>query len=230
MANRGKVLVVDDEPTILELFKEYLVDRGLEVITAAGGAEALECLQQDKPDVVLLDMRMPDMDGIETLKRIRAVSVRIPVLMVSASDDLTAAREAIALGAFDYTLKPVDWDYLGRALDKMLSDVAPTIEPGLGVGIEAAVSSQALMYDLALEVFRVARSFSPVARESLGSPLEQAALPLVQRVGDKAESIRALNQIRSLLRFAKDLGDISDDEHRRLESHVARARRAVGLG
>src|SRR5262249_45875499 len=137
MANRGKVLVVDDEPTILELFKEYLVDRGLEVITAAGGAEALECLQQDKPAVVLLDMRMPDMDGIETLKRIRAVSVRIPVLMVSASDDLTAAREAIALGAFDYTLKPVDWDYLGRALDKMLSDVAPTIEPGLGVGIEA---------------------------------------------------------------------------------------------
>src|SRR5262249_12291048 len=180
MAKRGKVLVVDDEPTILELFKEYLADQGLEVITAAGVAEALERLEHDQPDRVVVDMRMPEMDGIETLKRIRALSVRVPVLMVSANDDLAAAKEAIALGAVDYTLKPVDWEYLGRALDKMLSDVGPSIEPGFGVGGEGTMSSQALLYDLALEVFRVARNFSPVARASLGSPLEQAALPLVQ--------------------------------------------------
>jgi CheY-like chemotaxis protein len=229
MLKRSKVLVVDDEPTIVEVFKEYLTDQGLDVATASSGAEALERLDKDKPDAVFLDMRMPEMDGIETLKRIRAVNLRVPVLMVSANDDLIAAKEAIGLGAFDYTLKPVDFDYLRRALDKMLATAAPVIEHGL-LGGEPVASPQVLLYDLALDVFRVARAFSPMARESLGIALEQAALGLVQRAGDKNESVRALNQIRSLLRFAKDLGDMGDEAHRSLESHVTRARRAIGLG
>jgi CheY-like chemotaxis protein len=227
MRKRGKILVVDDEPAILDLFREYLVDQGLEVVTAQSGPEALDRLGTDKPDLMFLDMRMPGMDGIEALKRVRAINLRIPVLMISANDDLAAVKEAIGLGAFDYTLKPVDFAYLGRALDKMLLSLGPTMEHG--IGIEPVASPQGMLYDLALEVFRVTRSWPASSRETLGTAIEQVALGMVQRAGEKGENVRALNHIRSLLRFAKDLGDIPDDTHRMLESHITRARRSVGL-
>ena len=94
-----------------------------------------------------------------------------------------------------------------------------------------AGSAHGLLYDLALEVFRTTRTLSASARESIAPALESAALSLVQRGGggDKAETVRTLNVIRSLLRFAKDLGDITDETHRSLESHMAKARRSVGL-
>ena len=229
MIKRGKVLVIDDEPSIVELFTDYLNGQGFDVISAGGGEEGLDRLRLDGPDIVLLDMRMPGLDGLETLRRIRKVNVRVPVLMVSGNDDIAAAKEAIALGAFDYTLKPVDFNYLGRALDKMLAIVVSSTEPGL-IGEASTGSAQGLLYDLALEVFRTTRTLSASARESIAPALESAALSLVQRGGgDKAESVRALNVIRSLLRFAKDLGDITDETHRSIESHMAKARRSVGL-
>ena len=226
---RGKVLVIDDEPSIVDLFTEYLNGQGFDVISAGGGEEGLDRLRLDGPDIVLLDMRMPGLDGLETLRRIRKINMGVPVLMISGNDDIAAAKEAIALGAFDYTLKPVDFNYLGRALDKMLAS-APSSEPGLAQAEVTAGSTHGLLYDLALEVFRTTRTLSASARESIAPALEGAALSLVQRGGgDKAESVRALNVIRSLLRFAKDLGDITDETHRSIESHMAKARRSVGL-
>lgn len=232
MSQRGKVLVIDDEPAIVDLFTEYLREQGFEVVSAGGGNEGLDRLASDKPDLILLDMRMPDIDGLETLRRIRGVNMHVPVLMISANDDVTAAKAALALGAFDYTLKPVDFDYLGRALDKMISSVQTSSPRTVSSQVGAAPgSSQGLLYDLALEIFRITRTVSPSARESIAPALEQAALGLVQRGGggDKTETVRALNVIRSLLRFAKDLGDITDESHRALESHMAKARRSVGL-
>ena len=229
MIKRGKVLVIDDEPSIVELFTDYLNGQGFDVISAGGGEEGLDRLRLDSPDIVLLDMRMPGLDGLETLRRIRKINMGVPVLMISGNDDIAAAKEAIALGAFDYTLKPVDFNYLGRALDKMLAS-APSSEPGLAQAEVTAGSTHGLLYDLALEVFRTTRTLSASARESIAPALESAALSLVQRGGgDKAESVRALNVIRSLLRFAKDLGDITDETHRSIESHMAKARRSVGL-
>jgi DNA-binding response OmpR family regulator len=226
---RGKVLVIDDEPSIVDLFTEYLNGQGFDVISAGGGEEGLDRLRLDGPDIVLLDMRMPGLDGLETLRRIRKINMGVPVLMISGNDDIAAAKEAIALGAFDYTLKPVDFNYLGRALDKMLAS-APSSEPRLAQAEVTAGSTHGLLYDLALEVFRTTRTLSASARESIAPALESAALSLVQRGGgDKAESVRALNVIRSLLRFAKDLGDITDETHRSIESHMAKARRSVGL-
>ena len=231
MSERGKVLVIDDEPAIVDLFTEYLREQGFEVVSAGGGNEGLDRLASDKPDLILLDMRMPDIDGLETLRRIRGVNLHVPVLMISANDDVTAAKAALALGAFDYTLKPVDFDYLGRALDKMIASVQTSSPRTASRESGAAGSSQGLLYDLALEMFRTTRTLSPSARESIAPALEQAALGLVQRGGggDKAETVRALNVIRALLRFAKDLGDITDETHRALESHMAKARRSVGL-
>jgi hypothetical protein len=155
----------------------------------------------------------------------------VPVLMISANDDVAAARDAIRLGAFDYTLKPVDFDYLSRALDKMLASAEPPLAGALGAASAEATSPHGLLYDLALGVFRATRAMPPGARMALAPAIETAALSLVQRGAgsDKGDTVRALNQIRSLLRFAKDLGDIPDDVHRALESIMVRARRSVGL-
>jgi hypothetical protein len=113
----------------------------------------------------------------------------------------------------------------------MMAQVPAAPAPVAASAAPTPASPQNLLYDLALEIFRTTRAFPPVARESVGRDLEQAALTAMQRGagGEKHDVIRALNQIRTMLRFAKDLGDIGDDDHRRLEASVAKARRSVGL-
>ncbi len=157
--------------------------------------------------------------------------------MISGNDDVELAKETIALGAFDYVLKPVDFPYLMRAIDKMLAAAAAA--PAVAAAAESAEATapapsgslHGLLYDLALEVFRMPRGLPAVARESLGIPLEHAAMEAIQRGGgrEKIEIIRALNLVRTLLRFGRDLGDITDEDHRRLEGYVAKARRVIGL-
>ena len=111
-----KVLVVDDEPDAVGLLREFLRRKGLHVATAARGDEALTKIRQDPPDIVLLDISMPGMDGLEVLRRIqRSEEARGPdVIMLTAHAEM--GREAMELGAFDYVLKPVDLDYLDRVL------------------------------------------------------------------------------------------------------------------
>ena len=229
--HRGTILVVDDEPRMAQLLAEYLIEHGYRVAVAHSGIEALAKLDLEKPSVVLLDVRMPGMDGVEVLRRIRSFDQQVGILMISANDDVELAKQTIEMGAFDYTLKPVDFAYLSRAVEKMMAQVPAA--PASPVASEGAApaSPQNLLYDLALEIFRTTRAFPPVARESVGRDLEQAALTAMQRgaSGEKHDVIRALNQIRTMLRFAKDLGDIDDDGHRRLEASVAKARRSIGL-
>jgi DNA-binding response OmpR family regulator len=229
--HRGSILVVDDEPRMAQLLAEYLVEHGYRVVVAHSGIEALTKLDLEKPSVVLLDVRMPGMDGVEVLRRIRSFDQQVGILMISANDDVELAKQTVEMGAFDYTLKPVDFAYLSRAVEKMLAQVPAAPAPPVASADAAPASPQNLLYDLALEIFRTTRTFSPVARDSVGRDLEQAALTAMQRgaSGEKHDVIRALNQIRTMLRFAKDLGDIGDDDHRRLEASVAKARRSVGL-
>ncbi|HET8533078.1 MAG TPA: response regulator [Methylomirabilota bacterium] len=229
--HRGTILVVDDEPRMAQLLAEYLIEHGYRVVVAHSGIEALTKLDLEKPSVVLLDVRMPGMDGVEVLRRIRSFDQQVGILMISANDDVELAKQTVEMGAFDYTLKPVDFAYLSRAVEKMMAQVPSTPAPPVASEGAAPASPQNLLYDLALEIFRTTRAFPPVARESVGRDLEQASLTAMQRGvgGEKHDVIRALNQIRTMLRFAKDLGDIGDDEHRRLEASVAKARRSVGL-
>jgi two-component system, response regulator, stage 0 sporulation protein F len=228
---RGKILVVDDEFNVAQVLAEYLTEQGYQVATAHGGIEALTKIDLEKPQVILLDIRMPGMDGVEVLRRIRSFDTQVGILMISANDDVELAKQTIAMGAFDYTLKPVDFAYLSRAVDTMMARSPAQPPPDVEGAGAATPSAHNLLYDLALDIFRTARALSPVARESLGRELEQAALVALQRgaSGEKQEVVRALNQVRTLLRFAKDLGDIADDAHRVLEASVARARRSIGL-
>lgn len=233
MADKRKILVVDDEPDVGGALAEFFSSKGYEVIRASGGIEGLSMTETQRPDVILLDVRMPDLDGISVLRRIREVNPWVGIIMMSGNTDTEAAKETLLLGAFDYVLKPFDFDYLERAVHKMLSAATPAAAiQGLETAAAPEVSQHGLLYDLAIEVFRSTRSMTSDARASLGTALEAAALTAVQKgvSGEKQEVVRSLNHLRMLVRFARDLDDISDSVHRHLEAQIVKARRSVGLG
>ena len=105
MAEQRRVLVVDDEPDLLYAIKLYLEDEGYTVFTAVNGDEALDLLKERIPDVVVLDVMMPDVDGFETLKQMRDVST-VPVIMLTARGEENDKVRGLGLGADDYVTKP----------------------------------------------------------------------------------------------------------------------------
>jgi CheY-like chemotaxis protein len=117
----GKVLVVDDELEVRQVLREFLSSRGYDVTTASGGAEAVAIVETIKPDLVLLDVAMPDMDGVETLKRIVAIEPALAVIMVTANSDISTTSKLLALGAVDYVPKPFDLDYLDQAVSTQVT-------------------------------------------------------------------------------------------------------------
>lgn len=112
----GKVLIVDDEPEVRQVLQEFLSGRGYDVLVAESGLEALRMLGVDQPDLVLLDVMMPGMDGVETLRRIVALRQPVPVIMVTANADIATTSKLLAMGAVDYIPKPFDLDYLDQAV------------------------------------------------------------------------------------------------------------------
>ena len=127
MAPIGRILIVDDEEPVREVLGEYFATQGYAVETAGSGADALAVVARARPDLVLLDIRMPGLDGVETLRRIKTLQPGIAVIMVSAIEDQEAARQTLVLGAADYVAKPVDFQYLDSVLQVHL--FMSTIEP-----------------------------------------------------------------------------------------------------
>lgn len=107
-----RILVVDDEMHIVRLLQKYLKSKEYEVFTASGGLEAIQKVKDIRPHVVLLDILMPGMGGIDTLKEIKKIDSKIVVIMVTAVVDEELAKRAIQLGADDYISKPIDFIYL----------------------------------------------------------------------------------------------------------------------
>ncbi|MDA8407399.1 MAG: response regulator [Deltaproteobacteria bacterium] len=107
-----KVLLVDDETDFVVPLSKRLRKRNLEVNSASSGQEALDYLSQSPCDVVVLDVKMPDMNGIETLRRIREIAPSVEVIMLTGHANVEVAIEGMELGAFDYLMKPVDIDDL----------------------------------------------------------------------------------------------------------------------
>jgi DNA-binding response OmpR family regulator len=112
----ARVLVVDDEPDIRETLTDLLAADGYEVSTAVDGADALSRVVAQRPNLVLLDVDMPRLRGVEALVAIRALSPTTRVIMMSGKADLDEAKRALAAGAFDYVTKPFDLAYLDRAI------------------------------------------------------------------------------------------------------------------
>jgi two-component system, OmpR family, response regulator len=109
-SGRARLLVVDDEETILELLSGSLRLAGFEVVTAASGTQALRAVAASKPDLVLLDVMMPDGDGFEVVRRIRSSGPDVPVIFLSARDGVRERVAGLALGGDDYITKPFSLD------------------------------------------------------------------------------------------------------------------------
>jgi DNA-binding NtrC family response regulator len=107
-----RVLFVDDEVDFLETILKRMQKRGVAVFGVQSGEEALAWLQQNPADVVVLDVRMKGMDGVETLRTIKSAQPLIEVIMLTGHASLEIAREGMRLGAFDYLMKPIDLDEL----------------------------------------------------------------------------------------------------------------------
>ena len=119
-----RVLVVDDEPRILNFLSSKLKVSGYEVLTASNGAEALEQVQAQEPDLVVLDVLMPRMDGFETLKELRAFSP-VPVIILSAKGANADKVKGLHLGADDYLAKPFSPDELVARIEAVRRRLSP---------------------------------------------------------------------------------------------------------
>jgi len=113
---RGDIVVVDDEIDVREVLAEYLELKRFDVRQASGGEEALAKVAESCPDVVLLDLGMPGLSGIETLRRLRSDNPSACVIVVSGNQDQHLAQKVLAMGAADYVPKPVDFGYLETIL------------------------------------------------------------------------------------------------------------------
>jgi two-component system response regulator HydG len=120
MADKTKILVVDDEASHRTMLRAVLTADGYAVAEAADGTEAIQAIEQEPFDLILMDLRMTRLDGIEALTRIRRVSPLVPVLIMTAYASVKTAVEALKAGAFDYLTKPLDIEELKVLIDKAL--------------------------------------------------------------------------------------------------------------
>jgi DNA-binding NtrC family response regulator len=106
MQKKTRIMIADDEERLRMTLGKLLSNRGLDVTTLANGQEVLERLKEETFEVVLLDVRMPGMSGLETLARIRELDANVEVILLTGHASVEVAREATRLGAYDYLLKP----------------------------------------------------------------------------------------------------------------------------
>jgi len=116
----ANILVVDDDPDIREVLKDRLESLGCQVLVAASGAEGLELLEKQNPQVVLLDIEMPAMSGLEALKEIHKRDFDITVVMITAHGTIERAVEAIKEGAYDFIPKPFESDHIALIVQRAL--------------------------------------------------------------------------------------------------------------
>jgi len=124
----GKILVVDDEREIRRLLVDFLASDGFETIEAEDGEAAVDLIQKHAADVVVLDLNMPKLDGMDVLRRTADVPARAPIIMLTAVDDLRTAVEAMQLGAYDYLTKPLDHTTLRHQIRRALERQSLLVE------------------------------------------------------------------------------------------------------
>ena len=117
-----KILVIDDDLNIQEILENVLSELGYKIDLASDGSQALKRINQDKPDLIIMDIRLPDIDGISLCRQIRQLkeTSEMPILMLTALSDLTTYHDAKLFGAVDYIVKPFDLDLLREKIEKIL--------------------------------------------------------------------------------------------------------------
>jgi len=158
-----KILVVDDESDMRWILTTILEKKGFQVLLAENGKQAMNKIGIEKPNLVLLDIKMPEMNGMEVLENIRKIDVPLPVIMMTAFSEVTSAVRAMKLGAYDYLVKPVNNDELllviKRALErKSLYEEVTQLRGHLDcrVNLQTRMGKSSVIEDMISKVIKVA--------------------------------------------------------------------------
>ncbi len=116
-----KILIVDDEPEVCEAISRYFTRRGYNVVIATSAKEALSKVSAEKPALIILDILMPLIDGLECLRKIKEIDKEATVIIVTCVASVDTARKALELGAVDYVTKPLDYDELETLISVQFS-------------------------------------------------------------------------------------------------------------
>jgi len=183
----SKILVVDDQATVLASFERILSGMGHAVISASQAEAALALLASENPDLVIMDIRLPGMNGLEAFRRMTASRPRLPVIIITGYGTTESAIEAMKLGAFDYQVKPFDPDEMLRTIDRALEglrlmqrpvNIDPEIVP---FAADAIIGQSAGMREVYKMIGRVAPTDATVLiRGETGTGKELVARAIYQ--------------------------------------------------
>ena len=164
-----RLLVVDDEPVICHSFRKVFASPGREVVTAGTVAEGWRRVTQDRPDVIVLDLQLPDGSGLDLFDRVRAADPKRPVIFITAHGTTEAAIGAMKRGAFEYLTKPLDLDRTSRLLDQafeaarlMREPAALAGDPDTAPDADRIVGRSAAVQEMSKRIGRVAPQDVPV--------------------------------------------------------------------
>ncbi|HEV8259695.1 MAG TPA: sigma-54 dependent transcriptional regulator [Burkholderiales bacterium] len=157
------LLLIDDEPAILHAFRRVFRDSGVTLFTAGSATEGIELFAQRRPDVVILDVNLPDLSGLDAFRRIQKLDGRVPVIFITGQGTTDTAIEATKLGAYDYLLKPLELDQLRDVVARackisslMRFPVPVAGEEPAGIGSEVLVGRCPAMQEVYKAIGRVA--------------------------------------------------------------------------
>ena len=188
----NRILVVDDEKIIRANFCEILIIEGFPAVEASSGNEALAICLREKPSVVLLDLKMPGMNGIDTLKKLKEIDPLIQVIIITSHGDVPTAVEAIKLGAYDFLLKPPDFNSLfiklKRAIEKReLEQKVEGLNAKIETSIENSLGLSHSMKTLIQQIQQVANSdFSVIIQGETGTGKTYIA-SLIHNLSERAK-------------------------------------------
>ncbi|PVZ71906.1 two-component system response regulator [Pelagibaculum spongiae] len=158
------VLVVDDDPVIRMMLKRFLEAQNIQVSEAVNGQVALDKINQEKPDLVLLDCAMPVMDGFEACQKLRSIEqfAEIPILMITSLEDEASVDKAFEAGASDYITKPINWAILRHRLHRMISSRQTQNELELAFRVLESTSEAVIIMSLEGGLLSVNRAFTNI--------------------------------------------------------------------
>ena len=197
----SRVLVIDDDRSVLHLVTRALQGDSVEVRTAQSAADGLKVVKEEAPDVVLLDIFLPHVSGLDVFKQIQSIDRRIPVIFITAGAGSETAIEAMQLGAYDYVAKPLDLASLSELVRKALETrrlmsvpvAVPIEEPG-SVSGDLCIGRSSQMLDVFKAIGRVAKqNVTVLIRGESGTGKELVARALYQHSDRRNQPFMAVN-------------------------------------
>jgi len=183
----GKILIVDDESNVLTSFEKMLVGQGHQVSTARRAKEAMQHLESDYPDLLIMDIKMPEMNGLEAYRQIKQTYSKLPVIIMTGFGTTESAIEATKLGAFDYLIKPFEPEEMMGIIDRALESVRVMqrqveLDPGKSLlSTDAIIGQSMAMREVYKAIGRVAQTdVTVLIRGETGTGKELVARAIYQ--------------------------------------------------